>query len=242
MPQVERREPLHLQVAGYYKSQIMSGALREGDRLPSVRDIRDTWDVGQNVAQRAVEHLVTEGLVRTSNAGTFVAAPRAALSPQQRLRLVDPPVGETVEVTAAGTVPAPAYVVPILGLAAGANVIRREWVTRRGDGSPHMLSVSWFDSYLAAVAPELLSLDPIADPRGAGRLAADRLGGVIDWGRTGFECRQAKDDGRELRLLRLEPGAYVLAGVNVWSSEGAVIEYSEWVLPAGQVVEADLEP
>jgi GntR family transcriptional regulator len=242
VPQVERREPLHLQVAGHYKSQIMSGALREGDRLPSVRDIRDTWDVGQNVAQRAVEHLVTEGLVTTSNAGTFVAAPRAALGPQQRLRLAAAPGGETVHVTAAGTVPAPAYIAPILGLAAGSAVIRREWVTSRPDGTPHMLSVSWLGAHLATVAPELLSLDPIADPRGAGRLAVHRLGGTIDWGRTGFECRQAKDDGRELLRLRLEPGSYVLAGVNVWSSEGSVIEYSEWVLPAGQVVEADLEP
>jgi GntR family transcriptional regulator len=245
VPQVQRSEPMWRQVASHYKGMILRGELREGDQLPSVRQIRDEWGVSQGVAQRAVEHLhLAERLVATGPSGTVVAAPRAAFGPQQRMRLTAAPASEVVTVTSAGLVPAPAYVVPLLGLAEGDPVIRREEVTRRADGSPHRLSVTWCAPQYSLPVPELTAEEPLPDPRGAGPLIAQRLeveAGNLHGG-VAFEARLAKDDGRELPALGLAAGAFVLAGVSGWRYGDDTLEYTEFVLPAGQVVEADIEP
>ena len=245
MPRAQRVDPLHMQIAAYFKREILEGRLREGDQLPTVRQIRDDWDVGQNTAQQAIGLLKAAKLVDTSPEGTFVAAPRLALGPQQRLHLEGSPDSELVTVTAAGLVPAPDYILPLLGLEAGSAVIRREEVTRQPDGAVFRLAVSWCPPQAANVVPELLLAEPLPDPRGAGPLIASRLSLGIDWGRGGVECRLALDDGRELEHLGLAPGAYVLAGVHFWSTageDGIVLEYSEYVLPPNCVIEYDLEP
>jgi DNA-binding transcriptional regulator YhcF (GntR family) len=247
MPPVTRREPLHLQLAGFYKQQILDGTLRPGDRVPSVREMAASSQVGQHVAQRAVEYLKTEGLVRTDGTGTYVAERRAVLGPQQRMRLTAAPADETQETLAAGLVPCPEYVLPILGLAAGDLVARREWVTwEAGSPEPARLSVTWCPPLAVGAVPELLWKAPL-DPRGAAALIAERTGrdpGELT-GRSGFECRSAKDDRREIPLLHLAVFAHVLAVVYTWSTpgeHGEVLEYTEFILPPGRVVEFDLEP
>jgi len=228
---------------------ILRGELNQGDPLPSIRDIRDEWGVSQGVAQQAVAHLhLAERLVVTGPSGTYVAAPRAVLSPQQRMRLTVPPASEVVTVTSAGYVEAPAYVVPLLGLLdygqPADSVIRREEVTRRADGSPGRLSVTWCNPRYGQQAPELLAAQPLPDPRGAGPLIAERLGidPALLHGGVAFEARLAKGDGRELPALGLYPGAFVLAGVSGWRYGDDVLEYTEFILPPGQVIEADIEP
>lgn len=243
-PRAQRVDPLHIQIANHFKQQILRGELRPGDRLPSVRAIRDEWEVGQNTAQQAIGLLAAGRLVETSPTGTRVAAPRDVLGPQQRLHLTGPPSSEQVTVTFAGMVPCPEYVLPILGLSAGSMVIRREWVTAGPDGEPYMLSVSWLPPIARIQVPELLREVPLPDARGAAPFIAERLQLNLEWGRGAVECRQAKDDGRELVHLRLTPGSYVLAGVNFWSTggeAGAILEYTEYVLPPGRVIEYDLD-
>lgn len=249
MPQAQRGKPLWRQVADHYKGQILRGELREGDMLPSIRAIRDEWGVSQGTAQQALAHLhLAERLTRTDPAGTYVAAPRAAIGPQMRMTLAEAPASEVVTVTSAGYTDAPAYVVPLLGLLAYGHpvdpVIRREEVTRRADGSPARLSVTWCNPRYGQQAPELLAAQPLPDPRGAGPLIAQRLGieaGNLHGG-VAFEARLAKDDGRELPALGLEPGAFVLAGVSGWRYGEDTLEYTEFVLPPNQVIEADIEP
>lgn len=244
-PRAQRVDPLHIQIANFFKQEILEGRLVTGDRLPSFRQIADDWGVGLNTAQQAVGLLKSGNLVVTSANGTFVAPPRDVLGPQQRLRLTGAPASELITVTAAELIPCPPYVQPLLDLNVTSMVIRREWVTSAPDGGPFMLSVSWCPPRAANRVPELLVAEPLPDPRGAGPLIADRLGLTLEWGRGGVECRLAKDDGRELAHLGLQPGAYVLAGVNFWSTgsgSGRVLEYSEYVLPPNRVIEYDLEP
>lgn len=244
MPRAQRTKPLWQQVADHYKEQILRGELREGDLLPSMREMAREFGVSQSTAQQALAHLhLAERLVATSTAGTIVAPPRAALSPQQRMRLAAAPSSETVTVTFAGITGAPAYIVPMLGLAD--PVIRREEVTRLADGSPSRLSVTWCHPAYADDVPELLETAPLPDPRGAGHLIAERHPGYDPSGLTGgiaFEARLAKNDGRENVYLGLYPGAFVLAGVNGWRHGDDLLEYTEFVLPAGRVIEADIEP
>jgi GntR family transcriptional regulator len=243
VPPVQRNEPAYRQLADYYTQQILVGELRPGDRLPSVREMARASGVGQNTAQRAILQLVTDGVARTDPAGTWVAERRAALSPQQRMRLDAHPTGETAQVTSAGLVPCPGYVVPILGLSPGDSVIRREWVTWE-EGVPARLTVTWHRPSASLAVPALLAAEPLADPRGGAAMLAEATGLAVASlrGRAGFECRAAKDDGRELQLLQLQPGAHVLAGVWVWYGGGETVEYGEYVLPPGRVIESDLEP
>lgn len=248
MPTTEQSTPKHLQVARYYKQQILTGELHEGDRLPSLRAMREAWRnadgsyLGFNVFQRAVEHLASERLIRTEpREGAFVAPPRAAIGPQQRLLLTASPQAYEVTVTAAGLVPCPAYILPILGLEEGDDVIRREEVTRYADGRPHMLSVTWCSPLAALPVPELLQQVPLPDPRGAGPLIAERSGRELSElkGGVAFECRRAKEDGRELVHLQMAPGEYVLAGVSGWRDGEESVEYTEFVMPPNTVVEAE---
>lgn len=248
MPLAQRQQPLWQQIVTYFRQRIASGELPQGAVLPSVRAIAAEWGVSPHVAQQAVSHLhLAERLVRTDATGTYVDAPRATVSPQQRMRLTADPASLRVSVTSAGLVDAPAYVVPMLGLPEhGATVIRREEVTRLADGTAHMLSVTWVSPRYFTLVPELTREEPLPDPRGAAYMVAERLGidpGTLTGG-IAFECRPAKDDSRERPALDLgdaEP-AYVLAGVNGWRHGDDLLAYTEFILPPGQVVEADIEP
>ncbi|HEY3652352.1 MAG TPA: GntR family transcriptional regulator [Streptosporangiaceae bacterium] len=246
MPKAQRNEPLHLQIAGHYKRMILDGEIRSGQQLPSVREIRDEWEVGQQTAQRAVEHLKTEGLVRTGPDGTFANGHRAKYGPQQRIRAAAFPAAERVEMRVAELVSAPGYVVPILGLLEVKQgfypVIRREWITYEDGDVPFMLTASWCPPEAATAVPELLDLMPLPDPGGAAKLIAERTGRPLTWGRTGRESRQVRDDGREGPLLRLPKDAHVLAEVYTWASGEDVLEYGEYVLLEGRVIESDMEP
>lgn len=255
-PKARRSEPLHLQIASHYKAGILDGRIGDGDQLPSVRDIAEEWDVGQQTAARAIEHLKTEGLVRTvTGRGTFAVAGRAKPGPQQRLLATAYPAAERVLVLSAGLVAAPAYVVPILGLLDLGDkpgplevkpgfwpVIRREWVTYENDTDPFMLSVSWCWPEAAGAVPELLTPEPLPDPGGAAKLIAARTGQVLTWGRCGWEARWPLDDGREAPLLGLPGPAPVLAQVSIWAAGDEVLEYREDVLRERKVIEADVAP
>lgn len=247
-PKAQRTEPLHLQIASHYKAGILDGRTKDADRLPSVRDIADEWEVGQQTAARAIEHLKTEGLVRTTPQGTFAVTGRAKHGPQQRLLATEYPAAERVHVLSAGLVAAPDYVVPILGervLEAKPGfwpVIRREWVTYEPGDVPFMLSVSWCRPEAAGPVPELLDEVPLPDPGGVAKLIAVRTGRTLTWGRCGWESRWPLDDGREMPLLGLRGLLPVLAQVTQWASGDDVLEYREDVLRAGKVIEADVDP
>jgi GntR family transcriptional regulator len=247
VPPVKRNDPAHRQLADYYKQKILSGELRPGDPVPSIREMARASQVSPATAQRAVEWLKAGRLVETGPAGTVVAPLRAAISPQQRLRLAGDPLSETQDVTFARVTDAPEYIRAVLGLdPLGGRVIRREWVTSE-DGRPSRLSVAWYPAEYGLGVPELTEARPLPDPRGGAALIAARIGRPVESLRGGsaFECRPAKHDGREIPLLRLPEGAYVLAGVWTWATpgeDGEVIEYGEYIVPPGRVIEADIEP
>ena len=246
MPKAVRNEPLHLQIAGHYKRMIQTGQIASGGRLPSVREIRDEWEVGHQTAQRALSHLQTEGLVRSGPDGTFANGKRTKYGPQQRMRTTGFPAAERIEILSAELVTAPAYIVPILDPLEAMQgfwpVVRREWVLYEAGDVPYVLWVSWCPAEAAEAVPELLQKAPLPDPGNEALLIAERTGRPITWGHSGREARPIKDDGREGPLLRLAPGAHVLAEVYQWASGDDVLEYGEYVVIEGRVIESDMEP
>lgn len=72
--QFDENTPIYLQIIEQIKTMIATGQLREGDKLPSVRELAVEAGVNPNTMQRALSALEREGLlysVRTS--GRFVA-------------------------------------------------------------------------------------------------------------------------------------------------------------------------
>lgn len=246
MPEVSRPVPQHLQVADYYMRQIQDGVIGDGEKMPSVRQIRRDWNVTHNVAQRALEHLRTGGMVRTGPEGTYATPGRAVYGPQQRMRSATFPGTERIEIRAAEIIPAPPYVIPILGLEPGADgiirVLRREWITYANGSEPFMLSVLWCPPEFAGPVPELLDLFPLPGAGDAALLIAERTGQNVTWGRSSREARPVRNDGREGPLLRLPKDGHVLAEVYIWTSRDKVLVYGEYVLPEGRVIESDMEP
>jgi GntR family transcriptional regulator len=66
--------PLYLQMVEQVRRLVALGALRPGDRLPTVRELAARARVNRNTAARAIQALEAEGLLRTRvGQGTFVA-------------------------------------------------------------------------------------------------------------------------------------------------------------------------
>ena len=62
-PPPTRSDPLHLQVARNVRNKIEAGALRDGEALPSTREMADQWDVSVYTINEAMKVLAREGLI-----------------------------------------------------------------------------------------------------------------------------------------------------------------------------------
>lgn len=72
--------PIYLQLQTQVKQAISGGVLKEGDQLPSVRDLATQLTVNPNTIARAYQELEREGVIETLRGrGTFVAKPRATV-------------------------------------------------------------------------------------------------------------------------------------------------------------------
>ena len=247
MPKAQRNEPLHLQIAGHYKRKILDGDIRSGQQLPSVREIRDQWEVGQQTAQRAVEHLRTEGLVRTGPGGTFANGHRAKYGPQQRIRAASVPrcrtrrdahrrTGRGTRLRRADPRPARGQAGVLPGDPPRVDHLRRRRRAVHADrllGSrrrpPPRSRNCWTCSRCPTRAAPPSSSPAVPGRRSRGGAPAVRPGRI-------------RDDGREGPLLRLPGDAHVLAEVYQWWSGDDVLEYGEYVILEDRVIESDMEP
>ena len=65
--------PIYLQLVEKLKMQIVSGELKQGQRIPSVRDLALVTRVNPNTMQKALTELESQGLVYTERTnGKFV--------------------------------------------------------------------------------------------------------------------------------------------------------------------------
>ena len=66
--------PIYVQIIEKIKADIVSGKLKGGDKLPSVREIAETFKVNPNTVQRVYMELEREGVAYPQRGiGTFVA-------------------------------------------------------------------------------------------------------------------------------------------------------------------------
>jgi DNA-binding GntR family transcriptional regulator len=238
-PSIERPDPPYLQIVRQITEQIRNGDLPPGSRIPSTRQIVDTYGVAIATAGKVLERLRRDGLIVTeAGKPATVARPQSgpqayAVSMRNTGKIYAP--GHYAVIVSAGLLggdDVPQRVIDALELEPGARVvIRRERVTHGPDDRALSTSVSWFDGTLAKQAPLLLATERIVG--GTPSYIAETTGrGPSRRGRVVRSASAATES--EAENLAVEPGAPVLRGRNWYlADDGSVIEYGESVTIQG---------
>ncbi|MFD8112512.1 GntR family transcriptional regulator [Streptomyces microflavus] len=235
--------PKYMKIAEDLRRSILEGERSEGEKLPANRELAVTYGVAIATIQRALEQLSVEGIIRTSQRGTFVAnTPSVNSSGRDRVARVlstGTPFapGEHCIVTKATLLVPPLYVQDLFGLDDGDQVVMREWHVGRGS-QRRGLHVAWYPAQFAALVPDLLSSDRSKVKTMLPKII-DATGRRPTHGRDDMHGRDA--DAREAGFLGVRVGAPILAGAHrYWDADG-VIEYGEWCLPYRHVIGYEYE-
>lgn len=80
--------PIYEQVRDNLRRLMVSGAIQEGEKLPSVRSLASNLAINPNTIQRAYESLEAEGYVYSIPGKGSFAAPRTGVDEELRDRLL----------------------------------------------------------------------------------------------------------------------------------------------------------
>ncbi len=90
-------DPIYIQIAEQIKNQIISGELKEGDPLPSIRKLAQELQISVITTKRAYEELEKEGFIDTvGGKGTFVAMQNKELLREKKMKIVEDRLSEAV--------------------------------------------------------------------------------------------------------------------------------------------------
>ncbi len=93
--------PIYEQIAQQIKQHILSGALHEGDALPSIRALAKELRISVITTKRAYEELERDGFLYTvAGKGSFVAAQNLSLIKEEYLKRIEEHLQEVVDLSA----------------------------------------------------------------------------------------------------------------------------------------------
>lgn len=76
--------PIYTQIIDGFREQIAAGVLRQGDKLPSVRELAATLTINPNTIQRAYHELEMQGWIASvPGKGSFVCGIPSGPGPEQ---------------------------------------------------------------------------------------------------------------------------------------------------------------
>src|SRR5215470_18371365 len=121
--ELDRPVPLYMQVVRQLRAQIASGELRDGDRLPSQREMMARWHVSMQTASKVIGAMKTEGIAVPSVGRDTIVAPGAAAriaaaaqgTAHAPAEPAPAPGTQVLSVSAARTA-APSHIAEILGI------------------------------------------------------------------------------------------------------------------------------
>ncbi len=91
------RNPIYEQISKQIRGQIISGDLKKGNSLPSIRNLAKELQVSVITTKKAYEILVREGYIDTvTGRGTFVAAQNEELLREIKMKIIEDRIGEAV--------------------------------------------------------------------------------------------------------------------------------------------------
>jgi transcriptional regulator, GntR family len=90
--------PIYLQIKNQIKTQIISGDLKVGEQLPSIRFLAKELRVSMLTAKRAFDELELDGFINSvQGKGNFVAAQNKELIREKYLKKIEEKLQEIVE-------------------------------------------------------------------------------------------------------------------------------------------------
>ena len=93
-------KPIYDQIVSQVKAQILSGKLKEGDALPSLRALAKDLRISVITTKRAYEELEREGfIVSLTGKGSFVAGANTELIREEHLRRLEDHLREAVSLS-----------------------------------------------------------------------------------------------------------------------------------------------
>jgi DNA-binding GntR family transcriptional regulator len=223
------RDAPYVQIIEHYRQEIRDGRLKDGDMLPSGREIAQQFGVSLATAAKVATGLQALGLVTPRpGAGTVVTAPqppadRARGGPILITLASRTPArpGDQARVLEAGRASAPQAIAAQLDVEPLTEVVRRRQATIR-DGALAAVMTSWFPAPLAEEIPQLLT---------RARLTEEIAGYQPVWGEDWVSARPPTSaEAREFGIKRGSPVAVVHS--RRFGADGAVIEYAELVARA----------
>jgi len=216
MPISQASQPLYHRVYRQIAREIESGALQPGDRLPSERWLCDELGVSRATVRRAVEELMTDGLVEGRGRGSFVTGDALIEPPNTLMSLSElgrsRGLDATSRVLAAELRPATIDEAETFGIAPGAEVFELQRL-RMLDGLP--ISID-HNRVPLRLLPDAALLDFTSTSLYD---ALDREGHPPT--RADYELEARGADEREAELLGLPAGAPVLFATTVAIGEDA---------------------
>lgn len=91
-------EPIYAQIVSQVKSMILSGVLKEGEALPSMRNLAMQLRISIITTKRAYEELERDGFIESyTGKGSFVKAQNAELFREEQLRAIEALLAEAAE-------------------------------------------------------------------------------------------------------------------------------------------------
>ena len=93
-------DPIYLQIKNQIKVQIISGDLKVGKQLPSIRFLAKELRVSMLTAKRAYDELELDGFINSvQGKGNFVAAQNKELIREEYLKKIEEKLQEIVELS-----------------------------------------------------------------------------------------------------------------------------------------------
>jgi GntR family transcriptional regulator len=234
---------MYIRIADELRARILSGELREGDRLPSTPELARQYEVARNTASDALGVLVTEGLaVARAGSGTYVRARpglRRLVRSWHRNAVGGSPFAHAMEQYAqigswdydSRTAQAPAGVRERLSLPVTTGDepdVMCTAYTFRGDEQVVQLSRSWEPLAITRGTPVVLPEDgPHAGTGVIERMR--RIGVSITHAAEIVSARQARSE--ESSALDIPPGGVVLTIERTYYADARPVETADLVIP-----------
>lgn len=90
--------PIYQQIFEQFKSDILSGRLKQGEYLPSIRTLAKDLKISVITTMKAYEELQSEGLVTAvAGKGFFVNAQNEEMLREQHMRIVEESLSEAIK-------------------------------------------------------------------------------------------------------------------------------------------------
>ncbi|MFI0809410.1 GntR family transcriptional regulator [Streptomyces echinatus] len=233
------REAPYLAVAGVLRARILAGEWEVGGRLPSRARFAEEFGVGRNVLQRAMDRLISEGLLEgRAGSGTYVRVP------PERLRLIrsrhrerrgvcrpDPRERGRADAWDAHSqvrVPAPEAIAERLAVGPGELCVTT-YYEFLAEGHPVQLSESWEPMAITGGTPIVLpEMGPLAGKGVVERMRS--IGVVVE---TVAEVpRPARATPAQANLLGIGVGDLVLRiERTLYDTDGRPVETADMVIP-----------